>query len=426
LCALYVAALAFERGREEEAAVVASAAPLAWREPGRRLAEALAARAAGAHVVRDRNGELVGTREREGHFVPASGLDGALVPEPVIAALAQQPPADLRLTLDLSLSRLAASALEGQRGTIVLVEPRTGALLAAVSDPETLRREGPAAFTQRREPASIAKILTAAAAYRAGLDVDAEIARMTCTGVARYAGQALWCASPAGPLAGLDHAMAVSCNVAFADLGVRLGREALVDEFRLWGFDEGAAFFGSAGRIHTVPQRPRQIAALSVGLDVVDITPLHAAYLAAILANDGSLATPPGFAAASGPLGLPPAQLRADMPEPILVGHALTAIRRSMRAVAEYGTGAGLAPGALELAMKTGTAAEWRRGYHVNYIGYAPGGSEPLVAFCVRITHRPSSRAANRAAREAARSLLASIDQRRPLLARASARRTAG
>ena len=57
----------------------------------------------------------------------------------------------------------------------------------------------------------------------AGLDPDALISRITCTGVERYGGQPLWCAWPGGALAGLDDALAKSCNVAFANLGVELG-----------------------------------------------------------------------------------------------------------------------------------------------------------------------------------------------------------
>ena len=145
--------------------------------------------------------------------------------------------AALRLTVDLELSRSALAALGERRGSIVLVDARSGALLAAVSDERTSATEGAAALTQRLEPASIAKLLTAAAAYRNGLDPDAAISRMTCTGVERYGGQQLWCAFPSGPLAGLDDALAKSCNVAFANLGVALGASRMADEYRRWGFD---------------------------------------------------------------------------------------------------------------------------------------------------------------------------------------------
>src|SRR6185295_18984817 len=192
-----------------------------------------------------------------------------------------------------------------RRGSIVLVDARTGSLLAAVSDALTRAREGAAVFTQRLEPASIAKLLTAAAAYRSGLDPDASIARMTCTGVERYGGQQLWCPYPSGPLAGLDDALAKSCNVAFANLGVQLGARRMVDEYRRWGFDAGAlALLGGAGRIHTPARTPRQLADLSIGLELVDVTPLHAALIAAVVADDGRLPEPRVLSGPCGALGL--------------------------------------------------------------------------------------------------------------------------
>ena len=158
----------------------------------------------------------------------------------------------LRLGLDLELSRIALEALGERQGSIVLVDPRSGEVRAAVTDALTARTEPAAAFEQRREPASIAKLITTAAAYRAGHDADALIGRMTCTGVERYGGQPLWCPWPTGPLAGLDQALAVSCNLAFANLAMRVGRERLVEEYRRWGFDAAPPeLLDAAGRVET-------------------------------------------------------------------------------------------------------------------------------------------------------------------------------
>jgi len=79
--------------------------------------------------------------------------------------------------------------------------------------------------------------------------------------------------------------------------------------------------------------------------------------------------------------------------------------------VARSGTGTGLAPPGLRMAMKTGTAAEWRLGYHVNYIGMLPL-PEPSLAFCVRVTNGTSSPAVTSAAREVTRRLLAGLAAR--------------
>jgi peptidoglycan glycosyltransferase len=262
----------------------------------------------------------------------------------------------------------------------------------------------------------VAKLLTSAAALRAGLDADAEIGSMTCTGVERYGGQPLWCAFPAGPLAGLDQALALSCNVAFASLGVRVGTERLLEEHRRWGFDAGDhALLGAAGRVHTPPRTPRQLADLSVGLELADITPLHAALLAAVVANDGRLPEPRLVTGSCGRLGLDDQPLPLPAARDVLEPALARRLRGAMQAVAAYGTGAGLAPPGFPIAMKTGTGAEWGRGYHVNYVGMGPL-PDPVVAFGVRVTNGRTSPAVTRGAREVTRRLLAALADRRPAL----------
>ena len=420
---LYAAALALERGDETQARALAaeSAAPLASRGLGARLGRALVARDAGVStLLLDRHGELAATVNRG---AVAAEPDVAPLLAGVLERLPALPAGDaVRLSIDLSLSRAAREALGARRGSIVLLEPRTGAVLAAVSDERTAAAEGAAAFTQRREPASIAKVLTAAAAYRAGIDADAAISRMTCTGVERYGGKALWCAWPAGPLAGLDHALAVSCNVAFANLGVRLGAGRLVEEYRRWGFDgDEGALLGASGRVHTPPRTPRQLADLSVGLEVADVTPLHAALLAAVIGNEGRLPEPALVTGSCGPLGLADTPLTRPASRDVLEPGVARRLGQAMGAAAAHGTGAGLAPPGFPIAVKTGTAAERGRGYHVNYIGVGPW-PDPAIAFCVRVTNERTSSAVTSAARDVTRRLLAALADRRTAL-EAAARR---
>jgi cell division protein FtsI/penicillin-binding protein 2 len=122
-----------------------------------------------------------------------------------------------------------------------------------------------------------------------------------------------------------------------------------------------------------------------------------------------------------GPLGL------ADRPEPpppardVLPPGLVPRLIQAMEAVAEYGTGVGLAPRGFPIAMKTGTAALPAKGYHVNYIGIAPS-PDASVAFCVRLTHLRSSPAAAVAGRDVTRRLLAGLADRRDALARGALR----
>ena len=92
-----------------------------------------------------------------------------------------------------------------------------------------------------------------------------------------------------------------------------------------------------------------------------------------------------------------------------------------MEAVATFGTGASLAPRGFALAMKTGTAAEPGRGYHVNYIGMGPL-PHPTLAFCVRVTNERNSPAVTRAAREVTGRLLAALAERHGSVDRAARR----
>jgi peptidoglycan glycosyltransferase len=306
------------------------------------------------------------------------------------------------MSLDLALTRMAAEALGSRRGSVVVLDPASGAVRVALSDAATFAGGGTPAFDQQREPASIQKLVTTAAALRAGLDPDAEIAKMTCNGSQRYGSGTLWCSFPAGPLHGLAHALAVSCNIAFANLGVRIGREAVVAELKRFGFDGGPGM----GHVKQPAGDERQLADLSVGLEATEITPLHAARMAAVFAA-GAMPEPSLVAASDGAMGMTPRPVATTAaPRAVVDPKWLPLIRKAMEAVTgPGGTADGMAPPDFPVAMKTGTAEEPGQGYHVNYIGIGPL-PEPTLAFCLRVTHQPSSRAVNETAREALRGLL--------------------
>jgi len=415
LAGVYRAALEVEGGDLAQARerLRADSSPFASRGLGREIEAVLALLDQGAvTIVRDRGGRRVGHLDPSRRLVLADGVDPAWVPPAVEAALASAAPSPgLRLSLDLDLAHLAQSALLGRRGSVVVLDPRTGAVLAAVSDPRTAAAGGTPAFEERREPASISKLITTAAALRAGLDPDAAIAQMTCTGSQRYQGGTLWCSHPAGRLEGLDEALAMSCNVAFANLGVLVGRKRLLDELRRWGFDGGELGLGPAGRILTAAGSERQLADLSIGLEATDLTPLHGALLAAVIGNQGRMPEPFLLEAAQGPLGLEPRPFDQPPARDVIDPAWLGVLSRAMQAVSAYGTAAGLAPEGFPVAMKTGTGATWHLGYHANHIGVGPW-PDPRVAFCVRVTYEPSSGRVTRAARQVVGALLQGLAER--------------
>ncbi len=375
----------------------------------------------GGVLLRDRNGRPIGTAAgatmRLGRHVQPE-----LIPRAVTEAVAGHTPAgSLRLTLDLELSEAALKAFGRYRGSIVIVDSHTGEILAAVSDRRTWRQGGTPAFDQMREPASIAKLITTTAAMRAGYEPDAEMRRMRCRGHELYAGEYLYCPAIVGRLRSLDRALATSCNVAFANLGVRVGRKALLEEFERYGFGSGVPRRGAPntagadrdyftrGRIVQAHGDDRQLADLSIGLEASEITPLHAALLAAVMANDGVMPEPTLLAAEDGRLGLHPRPLAESRGRRVIDRQWVPEMVAAMETVVRRGTAQRVwPPSSFPVAMKTGTASDPRYGFHVNYIGIGPM-PDARLAFCVRITDRPTSVKVRYAAQQVTYQLLRNL-----------------
>jgi hypothetical protein len=407
---LYRGAAALEQGDATGASqrLAALDATLRHDPLAERIADALAARAAGLEtLVWDRRGAPIGGLDALGALRVRAGVEEALVPRAALAPLiGVREAAGVRLSIDLELSRLARSALGEYRGSIVLVDAWSGSVLAAVSDERTAREHETPALEQYREPASIAKLITTAAALRAGLDPEQEISHVSCNGAVRYPTGILWCPWGGGRPQGLDQALAVSCNTTFAELGARVGRAKLLAELRRWGFDRGALDLPGSGRIVQPEGDARQLGDLAIGLEATDITPLHAALLASVFANGGSMAAPRFVAAVDGRLGRSPEPLPRPEARRVIPETWLPRLRQAMLAVAAPGgTGARLAPPGFPVAMKTGTAALPGAGYHVNYVGIGPM-PDARIAFEIRVTHQRNSRRVRRAARQVTRGLL--------------------
>jgi hypothetical protein len=401
----FEAAAMLEMGRPDVARSVAFAAA-----PRTRVRQALADVFAGDPadvLVRDRDGVLLGKARPTAWggflFLPELGVNAAMVPAPAIDDLDSVLPArSVRLTIDRGMSEMALRALGPYRGSIVVVDPADGSVMAAVSDRQTAAEGGTPALQQMREPASIAKLITVTAALRAGLDVDAILHDMTCRGSLRFGDGPdgmLYCAAINGPLRGLDRALAVSCNIAFAHLGELVGREALLEEYRRYGFDgEESPFFGKV----LAPQgSPRQLGDLSIGLEATSITPVHAALEAATVANGGWMHPPRLYRSTDSFLGFTERALPAPPGWQVLDASWRPLLTRAMVAVAQPGgTAPRIAPASFPVALKTGTASEPDKGFHVNYIGFGPlpanphppvGQPDARFAFAVRVTHQPSS-----------------------------------
>lgn len=318
------------------------------------------------------------------------------------------PSRSLYTSLYLTLQKAAEKALEGQRGAVVALDPRSGEIIALASspgfDPNELAQGLTVAEWQALlgDPArplvtratlgaqptgSLFKIVTAAAALEAG--VFTPDTTITCTGSWHAVGRTWGDNRAHGPV-DMRRALTVSCNVYFYQAGFHLyslDPEILPRFARDFGL-------GRATGLRELPEAEGLVPAnefagdainLAIGQGAFLATPLQVARLVAAVANGGTLYRPRLARAASGAPGLPdtlfPAEAVARLP---VSSSTLAVIREGLDAVTSGrgGTAAHIFRGAgFTSAGKTGTAQNPAKP-HAWFTGWAPY-EDPQLAMAV-------------------------------------------
>jgi penicillin-binding protein 2 len=300
------------------------------------------------------------------------------------------PGAHVHTTIDRRIQEAAEQALGPRSGAIVVLDPRTGDVLALVSNPafpverftgsidrETWRAliDDPMrpllnrAIQGEYPPGSLFKLMVAAAALQA--PVITPFDRLPCPETWWFGNREYhnWEDRNRGALT-LHEAIKHSCNTFFYQLGLRVGPEriaALSEAFGL-GRPTGSGLVGERGGLVPSAAWKKRVlkerwhagdtVSLSIGQGLVTVTPLQMARVMAALANGGTLWKPRMvtrvYAADQSPIleEMPLAAGYVDL-APVVFDF----LRRSLWAVVnDGGTGkAAYLPG-LNIAGKTGTA----------------------------------------------------------------------
>jgi peptidoglycan glycosyltransferase len=353
----------------------------------------LAARAAGdTPYVFDRDGGTIAAIRANGvvatneDFAPLINREaGALT---IGAKLPQLGANDsIETTLNPFVQKAALKALAGFRGSLVAIDPRTNEILAIASS----RGNGDLAnlaLEHQYEPGSVVKVLTGLNAENGGAEINS-LFPYTCEGFLDIDGRHFgdWLASGHGTLNSIDDALAVSCNVFFADAGLRLGVDRLTRFMTAAGFNGQAnlgVFQVPLGKIIGPVFNRFETAFLAIGLEHESMNALHVAMIASMMANRGALTTPKLLVQRRSILGdvvaTAPTQGTTRLASPA----AAETMVHAMEAVATEAKGTGRrAPVAgISLAMKTGTAGERKRGLEALILAFAPVES-PRIAFGV-------------------------------------------
>jgi peptidoglycan glycosyltransferase len=319
---------------------------------------------------------------------------------------------NVELTLEPAAQQAAMEGLAGVTGAVVALDPRTGAVLALAStpsfDPAQLSGHDPAAIrdyraqlgepelrnhavSDRYPPGSIFKVIVSAAAL-AGGDYTPETTVpapdvLTLPGTETTLKNFGDSSCNGGADQSLIDALTISCNTAFAQLGIDLGEDRVREMAEAFGMDgedfempldvEGS----SMGDI----ENDAQLGQSSIGQFDVAMTPLQAAMVAAAVANDGTLMRPYLVDSVQAPdLSVIDQTEPDELSEPVSAEVA-DQLTEMMTSVVDNGSGQRARISGVQVAGKTGTA-ENAGADHNWFIGFAPA-DDPTIAVAVFVAN---------------------------------------
>jgi peptidoglycan glycosyltransferase len=319
---------------------------------------------------------------------------------------------DVVLTIDSDLQEAVSNALGNRVGAAVVLDARSGAILASVSNPSfdanTIEAEGDTLNQDPRRPllnraaqglyppGSTFKTVTAAAALDSGAVQAGET--FTCIGDFVVSGFPIKCGNVPGGEGTHDfvHAYALSINAIFAQVALRLGWDRLTEYASRFGFGSDLGFDIDASVSRVVPPDAVRsnvlLANTGFGQGQLQATPLQMAVVAQTVANGGVAMRPYLVAEIRGPDGAV-LERRASHPlGRVMRPQTARTVRDMMLVSTREGFAGPAAPPGISVAGKTGTAENPEGDAHAWYIGFAPADN-PVVAVAVVVEHGGSGSA---------------------------------
>ncbi len=313
-------------------------------------------------------------------------------------------------TLNHKLSKVAYDALGDNKGAVVVLEPRTGKILALVSkssyDPNDIEQkwemlsedsdnESPLLSRASQglyPPGSTFKIITALAYMRANpdyLDYNYE-----CDGSTEFEGMTISCSNKkVHGNVDLKEAFAKSCNTAFSTIG----KDLTIDDLRAIS----ESFFFNKSLPAKISNNPssfplkvgesgvKETMQTAIGQGRTLITPLHNVMIAASIANGGVMMKPYAIDRVESAGGR---VLKGYLPEEaatVMTGKEADYLKGLMRSVVTEGTASRLKELNVKVAGKTGTAEQEGKSPHGWFIGFAPA-NDPKIAISVIVENKGS------------------------------------
>lgn len=345
-------------------------------------------------LLRGNPGRMVLERDPGGRPIPSGKTS---LQEPVEGQ-------DLVVTIDKQIQFEAQAALEramkawdAKGGTVIVMNPRNGDILAMASwptfDPNDLKASDASArknkaVTDVYEPGSVSKLITAAAALETGTTTPGEVFRVADH---MKIGSKTFKDSHNHPVANMTFSQVIqlSSNVGTIKVAERLGKSRLYEYLVRFGYGRatGLDFPGESAGILPRPERwwRTSLGTISIGQGVA-VTPLQMVQAYSTVANGGLEPEPRLVKAVVDPDGS-----RQDVPlaapRRVIEEETARQLTEILVGVTEGddGTGRSAAIPGYQVAGKTGTAQKpipggsGYAGYVASFVGFAPAHDPRLL-----------------------------------------------
>lgn len=347
-----------------------------------------------------------------------SGKTGSQFLNQLNAILTGQEPqgASVGLTLDPVIQQAAWDALADYQGAVVVTEPGTGKILAMVSKPgydpnvmashnadeviaayDILNTDPAQPLIDRaitgdlNPPGSVFKLIMVAAALESGkytpestFDNPSSFV-LPQTDVAIHNWNKGRCPG-GGATVTLLQALKQSCNIPFAELGLELGRKAILDQAKKFGFNTSFDIpMKTAKSVFPTVMDDPQTALASFGQFDVRATPLQIAMVSAAIANGGVVMYPNMVNEVLEPSLKPISQFSAKEFSQAMSPENASTLNQMMVASVDTGLATNARISGVEVAGKTGTAENGDgEPYTFWFTGFAPADN-PRFAITVLV-----------------------------------------
>ena len=361
--------------------------------------------------LKGHNGTILTTTDARGIELEGEAEDRI---EPVAGS-------DLQITIDYNLQmyaqQMAEKVMEEKQAegvSILLMDPRDGAILAMINvpefdlnDPFTLNTgEGAGELTDEErqdalnrmwrnrsindtyEPGSVFKIVTASAALEEGVVKPDDT--FTCPGYRVVEDRKIRCHKVGGH--GQEtfvEGVMNSCNPVFIDVGLRLGADTFCSYYDRFGLMDltGIDLPGEAG---TIMHRQEDIGTVELATmafgQSFQVTPVQMAATVSSLINGGRRVTPHVGLRVLDEDGKESVSLRKEKGERIVSEETSASMRAILEKVVAQGSGKNGAVEGYRVGGKTATSQTLPRSanrYISSFLGFAPADDPQILGMCI-------------------------------------------